>query len=371
MANIHADDYYAVLGVSKDASDAEIAKAYKKLALKHHPDKNPDRKEEAEDDFKKLTEAYDVLRCAEKRKIYDQAGKAGLNGGNPQSGASDFFPGASGQRTTMSREEADDIFKAFFGGADPFNAFDQGQGGRSHFVFHTGVLGSAQGFSSFGNPFDGMNMGGMGFGGGFPQTDHRSRTFTSRTGQSNARQRSRRASSRPQRASDSVAVPCGTPVVVHSLTKSIDHNEKIGRVSDWNARNGRYEVTLRLGDGCETVGDSRLWLRPQNITQLCTIEVTGLVSKPELNGSSGEIHYYDAAKHRYTVLVDNASVPLSLQPANCILRAGTCVVLNGLSKSECNGQRARIISIDRALGRYTVESESGKQNKVKYENVLG
>merc|ERR1719221_1245459 len=105
MANIHADDYYAVLGVSKDASDAEIAKAYKKLALKHHPDKNPDRKEQAEEEFKTLTEAYDVLRCAERRKIYDQYGRAGLNGGNPQSGEPGFsFGGGGGPGATMTRE---------------------------------------------------------------------------------------------------------------------------------------------------------------------------------------------------------------------------------------------------------------------------
>lgn len=315
-ANVHSDDYYAVLGVSKNASDADIAKAYKKLALKHHPDKNPNRKEQAEEDFKKLTEAYDVLRCAEKRKIYDQVGKAGLNGGNPQSGEADFFSGG-GRQTTMSREEADEIFKAFFGGAgDPFgNMFGQGQGGRSQFVFQTGGPSGAQGFSTSGNNFGGVNFGGMNLGGGFPGS-RRASTFASRTGQSQARNRSRRANSRPQRGSESHVVPCGTPVVVHSLTKSMDYNGKIGHVSDWDATKCRYELTLRLADGNMWVGDNKLWLRPQNITQLCTIEVIGLVKKPELNGSSGEIHHYDAEKNRYTVLVDGASMALSLQPTD-------------------------------------------------------
>jgi len=94
-----------------------LAKAYKKLVLKHHPDKNLDRKEQAEEEFKKLTEAYDVLRCPDKRKVYDKHGRAGLRGDNPQAGDSGFASGYGGARqTTMSREEADTIFQAFFGG---------------------------------------------------------------------------------------------------------------------------------------------------------------------------------------------------------------------------------------------------------------
>merc|ERR1719352_1963677 len=85
--DLKSDDYYKVLGVKREASDAELAKAYKKLALKHHPDKNPDRKDQAEENFKKLTEAYDVLRCPEKRKAYDQFGRGGgFRGDNPQAG---------------------------------------------------------------------------------------------------------------------------------------------------------------------------------------------------------------------------------------------------------------------------------------------
>ena len=72
-------DYYEVLGVSKTASDAEIKNAYKKMAIKYHPDRNPGDKE-AEEKFKEAAEAYDVLRDPEKRQRYDQFGHAGLNG---------------------------------------------------------------------------------------------------------------------------------------------------------------------------------------------------------------------------------------------------------------------------------------------------
>ena len=81
-------DYYDILGVSKNASDDEIKKAYRKLAVKYHPDKNPGDKE-AEAKFKEINEAHDVLSDKQKRARYDQFGHAGVGGssGNPFGGA--------------------------------------------------------------------------------------------------------------------------------------------------------------------------------------------------------------------------------------------------------------------------------------------
>jgi molecular chaperone DnaJ len=73
-------DFYSVLGVSRDASDEEIKKAYRKLAMQYHPDRNGGSKE-AEERFKSITEAYDVLRDPSKRAAYDRYGEAGLRGG--------------------------------------------------------------------------------------------------------------------------------------------------------------------------------------------------------------------------------------------------------------------------------------------------
>ena len=80
-------DYYEVLGVQKSASQEEIKKAYRKLAVKYHPDRNPGNKE-AEDKFKEATEAYEVLSDEKKRPIYDQYGFAGLDG---MGGGGGFF----------------------------------------------------------------------------------------------------------------------------------------------------------------------------------------------------------------------------------------------------------------------------------------
>lgn len=110
-------DYYEVLGLSKNATEAEIKKAYRKLAIKYHPDKNPGDNE-AEAKFKEAAEAYEVLSDKEKRQRYDQFGHAGL-GGAAGGGRGGFGGGMS----------MDDIFEQFgdiFGGA--FGGFG-GQGG--------------------------------------------------------------------------------------------------------------------------------------------------------------------------------------------------------------------------------------------------
>jgi DnaJ-class molecular chaperone len=90
-------DYYQILGVSRDATDDEIKKAYRSLARKHHPDLNPENKKEAEAKFKEVQEAYDVLGEPDKRAQYDRFGKAFSSGGFPPgAGAGPFGPGAGG-----------------------------------------------------------------------------------------------------------------------------------------------------------------------------------------------------------------------------------------------------------------------------------
>ena len=79
-------DYYDVLGVGRNASADELKAAYRKAAIKHHPDKNQGNKE-AEEKFKEANEAYSILSDAEKRRLYDQFGHAGVQGGGPGPGA--------------------------------------------------------------------------------------------------------------------------------------------------------------------------------------------------------------------------------------------------------------------------------------------
>lgn len=107
-------DYYEVLGVGKDASAEEIKKAYRKSAMKYHPDRNPGDKE-AEEKFKECGEAYEVLSDDEKRKRYDQFGFAGVD---PNFGAGGSGPyGAGGFGGFGDFSDLGDIFGDFFGGS--------------------------------------------------------------------------------------------------------------------------------------------------------------------------------------------------------------------------------------------------------------
>lgn len=113
------EDYYRLLGVPRNAGPEDVKKAFRKLAMQHHPDQNPGNPH-AEENFKKLSEAYEVLKDPEKRAVYDQFGHAGLRGG-----------GGAGW-TTQTGDFADglfeDIFEDFFG--DVFAGRRGGRGRR-------------------------------------------------------------------------------------------------------------------------------------------------------------------------------------------------------------------------------------------------
>lgn len=115
-----ADDYYKILGVSKNATADELKKAYRKLAVQNHPDKHPEDRATYEKKFKEINEAYAVLSDPQKRQQYDQFGKAGMNGGQSGSGFGGFGNGGFGG---FDFGDINDIFKNFFHDEGGFGGF--------------------------------------------------------------------------------------------------------------------------------------------------------------------------------------------------------------------------------------------------------
>ncbi|XP_058214544.1 uncharacterized protein LOC131326018 [Rhododendron vialii] len=125
-------DYYKILQVDRDSSDDDLKKAYRKLAMKWHPDKNPNNKKGSEAKFKQISEAYDVLSDPQKRAIYDQYGEEGLKGQAPP--PPDAGGGGGGPTSfRFNPRSADDIFSEFFGFSSPFGGGmgDMGGGSRT------------------------------------------------------------------------------------------------------------------------------------------------------------------------------------------------------------------------------------------------
>ncbi|XP_056607056.1 dnaJ homolog subfamily B member 6b [Triplophysa dalaica] len=156
-------DYYQILGVLRNASQGEIKKAYRKQALKWHPDKNPDNKHDAEIKFKEISEAYEILSDENKRRQYDRYGREGVS-----NRGSHYEEDYSGRFTFRNPE---DVFREFFGGRDPFadffadDPFEDFFGGRHRGVSRNRMAGSFfSGFPPFGPPAPAFDMGFTPFG---------------------------------------------------------------------------------------------------------------------------------------------------------------------------------------------------------------
>mmetsp|Transcript_3487 Transcript_3487/g.5640 ORF Transcript_3487/g.5640 Transcript_3487/m.5640 type:complete len:340 (-) Transcript_3487:93-1112(-) len=334
-ADLHASDHYKVLGIPRGATDAEVTKAYRRLALKWHPDKNPGDAQ-AEENFKRITEAYEVLHSEEKRQEYDCLRK----------GSASRYGGGTGSRGVPC-DYADEIFKAFFASPsvtanrdtyrdvffpDFTSSFGTGMPSRSGIPFYVAPDSYTAGFASRG-------MGAM------------------PSGRSSQMPETRRGGAAPVKLPH--VLPVGTSVVVRGLSNKPEYNGRTGSITGWDQERCRYEVE---------VGTSTLSLRPLNLTQLTSVEIVGLESKPELNGRTGEV--FNCEDGRYMVSLDCSSIRVGLLPENCIFLPGTRAVTQGLSNAEFNSQMVQIVAVDRATSRYLVQCQDGKQIKIRFGNVL-
>lgn len=117
-------DYYKILGIAKGATEDEIKKAYRKMALRYHPDKN--KSPGAEEKFKEIAEAYDVLSDSQKKEIFDRYGEEGLKGGMGGGGSTGGGSGGGGRPgnfTYSFHGDPHETFRMFFGNENPFESF--------------------------------------------------------------------------------------------------------------------------------------------------------------------------------------------------------------------------------------------------------
>jgi len=340
-------DFYAILGVPRDADDDAIKKAYKKMAIKWHPDKHASKSDaqrsEAEENFKDIAEAMEVLSDKNKRAIYDQFGEPGLKGergpgGMPSNGA----PGASmpgmpgnvhfsfssgpGMGGGMDAARAQELFSQIFGShgglagglnnsmmiddEDPFESLLSGHGISG--MMGRGMMGGGR-----------MSAGMMGGGQRRPRAPPRTRD-------------------RPDR------LPQGANVMVVGLKEDGQQNGRIGRVEQFSEDRGRYIVALE--------GAGHLAVRPENVRQVLTdARIVGVKNQEGLNGRIASTVTYDTSSKRYKCegLKGDHTV-VALKPENVMLPTNSRVVVDGVqSRPALNGMVGSVVDVD--TDRYVVQ----------------
>jgi len=348
--NVHSEDYYEILGCDRNASDAELKKAYRKLAVKYHPDKNPGD-EEATKVFQNISEAYAVLSDSKKRDMYNRYGKEGAQAADqghdmPPGGGFGGFPGGmgGGGGMHMSPEEAQAFFGSIFGNSDPFGGMMGGGMGGPGISFRTGGMG----------PSMGGGMGGMGGGG----MDPFSMMFGGMGGMGGMGGGMRQPTQAPRYNS----IPRGTIVSLKGLVNKPEANGERGQIQSFDPTSGRYVVQL------EDTSES-LKVKPNNILQHVHVKIDGIASQPELNGKTGTIIAWNESSQRYSIYVMALKKAVSLKASNVILEKGTVAQVVGLSRPDLNGKWGTIKDFIPSSGRYDLQLSEAQIIRVKLENL--
>lgn len=332
-----ARDFYALLGVAKDAPINDIKKAYKKQAIRYHPDKQSGKsdteRQAAEEKFKAVAEAVEVLTDPDKRAVYDRYGEEGLKAGGPSSGfpSGDFMGGFTGSSSFsfsssgmdgMNAMRAEEIFTRLFGSAGNFRG-----GGSKH-----GMMDD--------DPFMAFMGGGM-MGG---------------DGMGSRRTRQKNSSSSAQRI-DTLAH--GTTVRLCGLSQE-QLNGRAATIEEYDENKGRYVV-------CVEKSSPPLAVRPKNVRQVLSglARVVG-TSQEAINGKVAATATYDAATGRYQCegLKEDGSV-LAIKPENLLLPKECTVTIDGVqSKPGLNGRVGRIRDIENE--RYVVQLDESEAVRLRF-----
>jgi len=320
-------DYYKTLGVDKNADESTIKKAYRKLALKWHPDRNTDNKKEmAEKKFKEINEAYEVLGDPEKRRRYD-------SGGFDMSGA-DFT-------------NAEEIFKRFFSADGGMGMGGMGPMGPMNMNMFN--LGETSGFSRMG----GFPDGGLGGFAGFPgfSGEQMSGFMSGFPG-----------AGRPQSREKKPQGPLanGTKISIYGLAKKKEHNNKTGTITGYDHKSKRFIVTLD--------DDSRISLQGKNILQLISVLIHG---NNLYQGQKAKVDGYISEKQLVICKIHGKnSTTAGLPRTQLLLGNGTTVRLEGLRGSaSLNGSWGKVMQWNADKQRYTVKLDKSRIILAKPDNV--
>jgi curved DNA-binding protein CbpA len=310
-------EYYDVLGVSRAATERELKKAYKVLALKWHPDKNGENRVSAEKKFKQISEAYNVLSDPKKREVYDRYGKAGLDGSAGGHHGGHSFHGHPGF------VDPDEVFRAFFSSEgfddEPF-------------------------FNSRGFPFGGIPGGGFQRGG--------------------SRRCAGRGREKPPTIEFPHIIPENTRVVLFGLVAGAKYNLLQGVISAFDESSERYSIKL---DSSEDI----ISAKASNFAQLLKHVTVGTIGDPRFiqrEGTKGEIISFNEQLNRYGIrFSDGLSISLPLE--KLLLSPGIRVNIRGLDGApQYNGHIGKIIK-EFDGERYLLELQGGKQIRVKPANL--
>lgn len=380
IADPNSDDYYKVLGVGRGASDTDIKKAYRKLAMKWHPDKHsaatPAVKEKAEATFKKITEANEVLSDKEKRQAYDMYGKEGARnpnaasagfgrGGGMPGGATFHFGGPGGPggfgggSGGLDQQAAANIFAQMFGGGAGMGASGGAPGNGAQFNFGSspqnmggfgsmgGGMGGGMGGFDLGSLFGGMGMGAMP-GGRSPKREHN-------FGMGGPNMQRRRTSNTKFDTLEE-----GTAVFIYGLKRRPELNGMTAQIITKDSTSSRY--VIRLQGGTNTIS-----LKRDNLLEIVDgVELTNLQSQPQLNGQNGTVIGFDESTQRYAVQLGNGAT-VKVRPSCILWPSDTHIKINGLKSSpQHNGKWGRVRAFDG--NRYEVQLENTSL-RLKPENI--
>jgi DnaJ-domain-containing protein 1 len=325
MESLSGDTYYKLLGLESNCSEKEVSRAYKKLALEYHPDRNPDNKQIAEENFKKICEAYEVLSDKMKRQAYDANARDVHVSGFSWEQAEDVFERACNADAILAElwrrrtSELSNGPQSARPGQAPIDNNGVGRETPSGMGPNGGMGGSLTGGT--GHPMSGGRTG-----------------FGVQPG----------------------IIPSWTSVTVRGLKGAAHHNGKVAQIESYDAESGRYALRLANGEGVK--------IKYENVLQRLEVECYGMTV--ELNGLIATLTSHDESTDRYYCDVRGHGKQPLLR-TNMILPAGARGKVAGLTSaagSKWNDQIGNVVSFDRDAGRYVVQMTREDQLRIKPVN---